>query len=160
MKNNSKIFSPIFIIMMLFVLCGQSLGQDVASKNECVDKVKKAVKLIQDIGVDAACKKISDFTGPYVWKDSYVFCTDNDQAIMVAHPFPGARGVEFINWEDAEGKTPFVDILKIANSKGKGLKSYMMLPKPDAPKPLLKTIYFELEPESKIIVSAGYYKYE
>jgi len=79
---------------------------------------------------------------------------------MVAHPYPPAVGMDFINWEDTDGKKPFVDILKIANSKGKGWKSYMMFPKPDALKPLLKTIYFELEPESKIIVGAGYFKYE
>lgn len=160
MKHNTMIFRLTLIIMMFFFLCGQSLGQEAASKDECVAKVKEVVKAIHEIGIAAVCEKVSDFTGPYVWKDSYVFCADNDQAKMVAHPYPPAVGMDFINWEDTDGNKPWVEILKVANSRGKGWKSYMMFPKPGAPKPLLKTIYFELEPESKIIVGAGYFKYE
>jgi len=159
MKPKSTIFTSVLIIMMLAAFSGLSFGKEVANKDECVAKVKEAVKLIKEVGIDAAGKQISDRNGPFVWKDSYVFCTDNDQAKMLVHPFPRAVGMNFIKWKDADGKEPFIDILKIAAEKGEGWKSYMHL-KPGAPKALLKTTYFEVEPDSKIIVGAGYYTYE
>ena len=159
MKLKSIFLSLTLIIMMAVSLAGPGFAKEVANKEECVAKVKEAVKLLKEIGTDAAIKKFVDRNGPFVWKDSYVFCVDNDQAKMLAHPFPGAVGINFLRWKDADGKEPFADILKIAASKGEGWKSYMHL-KPGVPKALLKTTYFVFEPESKLIVGAGYYTYE
>jgi len=159
MKVRSIFLSLTLIIMLAVSLAGLSFAKEVATKEECAAKVKEAVKLLKEIGPDAAIKKFSDRNGPFVWKDSYVFCVDNDQAKMLAHPFPGAVGIDFIHWKDADGKEPFGDILKTAAGKGEGWKSYNHL-KPGSPKALLKTTYFVFEPKSKLIVGAGYYTYE
>ncbi len=159
MKPKSIFLNLTLVVVMSLFLVGQTLGKEAATKEECVAKVQQAVKLLKEVGPDEAIKKFIDRNGPFVWKDSYVFCVDNDQAKMLAHPFPGAVGMNFLHWKDAEGKEPFVDILKMAADKGEGWKSYMHLP-PGAQKALLKTTYFVFEPESKLIVGAGYYTFE
>jgi cytochrome c len=159
MKARKTVLGWALISVAVFCFAGAGLAQEIATKEECVAKVKEAVKLIKEIGAEEACKKIMEKGGPFIWKDSYVFCTDNKEAKVLAHPAQNFVGFPLIKYKDADGKEPFTDILETAKTKGEGWQSYMHL-KPGAPKPLLKTIYFVLEPDSRIIVSAGYYKYD
>lgn len=133
-----------------------NLSQEKATREECVAKVEEAVKEIRETGLDSALKKIDDRKGPYVWKDSYVFCVDDGEGKLLAHPFAQRKGYPMKNYRDAEGKQPFVEILEVANSKGKGWKSYKFETVGEAPK--LKNSYFVKVPGEKVIVGAGYFE--
>jgi len=159
MKMHSAVLSSILAAVIIFSFTGFALAKEKATREECVTKVKEAVKLIQKIGTEAAFKRIMDKSGPFIWKDSYVFCLDDKDAKIMAHAFPRVIGMPLKSWKDADGKQPFTEVLEVSGTKGEGWKSYMHR-KPGARKPLLKTIYFIKEPASKTIVGAGYYKYE
>ena len=125
-----------------------------AVRTECVKKVDQAVKEINEKGIDTVLKQIDDPKGKYVWKDSYVFCINDEDGNLLAHPFFSRKGFPMKNYRDAEGKKPFVDILRIANTDGKGWKNYMFEQAGEAPK--LKKTYFVKIADEKIIVAAGY----
>ncbi len=125
-----------------------------ASRDECLAKVGQAVKEINQKGLEEALKTIDDPKGVYVWKDSYVFCFNDEDGNLLAHPFFKSKGYPMIKYRDADGKQPFIDILKIAKSDGTGWKSYMFDQSGQAPR--LKKTYFVLVPDKKVIVAAGY----
>ena len=129
-------------------------AQAKATRADCVAKVDQAVKEINEKGPETALKNIDDPKGPYVWKDSYVFCINDEDGNLLAHPFLGRKGFPMKNYRDADGNKPFVDILKIANTDGKGWKSYMFVRSGEAPK--LKITYFVKIPDKNIIVASGY----
>lgn len=159
MRKFEIVSGAMAVLIAVFCFAGTCLAQEIATKEECVAKVGEAVKLIKEVGLEEACKKIMDKGGPFIWKDSYVFFTDNKEAKVLAHPAQNFVGFPLKKYKDAEGKSPFTTVLETVKTKNEGWQTYMHL-KPGAPKPLLKTIYYVLEPESKTIVSAGYYKYD
>lgn len=128
--------------------------QAKATRAECVAKVDQAVGEINQKGLEAALKKIDDPKGLYVWKNSYVFCINDEDGDLLAHPFFKRKGFPMKNYRDADGKQPFIDILKIANTEGKGWKSYTFEQSGEAPK--LKKTYFVKVPDKNVIVAAGY----
>ncbi len=128
--------------------------QSKATRAECLDKVDQAVKEINEKGLETALKNIDDPKGQYVWKNSYVFCINDEDGNLLAHPFFRSKGFPMKNYRDADGKKPFIDILKIANTEGKGWKSYMFEQSGEAPK--LKKTYFIKIPDKNVIVAAGY----
>ena len=159
MKRRRVFCGSVLIVLLLIFLNGNSLAGDKATREECEAKVKEAVALIENEGTDAAFRKIMDPNGPFVWKDSYVFCIDDKDAKMLAHPAPRALGFPFLKWRSPDGEAPFEEILEVASSEGKGWKSYMHL-KLGETEAFKKTVYFQMEPESRVIVGAGYYHYE
>jgi cytochrome c len=154
------IFRPeiLLSVIMLVVFCAlPANSQEKATKEECVAKVNEAIELIQKQGVERSLKTISDKTGPYNWKDSYVFCIDNKAGKMLAHPSARFLGFPMKNYKDADGKTPFIEIIEVANSKGNGWKGYKFVDRSQK-KTLPKNVYFSKVPEKDIIVCAGYYE--
>jgi len=129
-------------------------AQSKATRAECVAKVDQAVKEINEKGMEATLKNIDDPKGLYVWKNSYVFCINDEDGNLLAHPFFRRKGFPMKNFRDADGKKPFIDILKIANTDGKGWKNYMFEQSGEAPK--LKKTYFVKIPDKNVIVAAGY----
>ena len=129
-------------------------AQAKATRSECMEMVDKAIREINEKGLETALKNIDDPKGPYVWKNSYVFCITDEDGNVMAHPFLRQKGFPLKNYRDADGKTPFVDILKIAATDGRGWKNYMHQQPGDAPK--LKKTYFVTVPDKHVIVGAGY----
>lgn len=129
-------------------------GQAGATRVECVARVDQAVKEINEKGLETALKNIDNPKGAYVWKDSYVFCINDEDGNLLAHPFVSRKGFPMKHYKDAEGEKPFIDIIRIANTDGKGWKSYMFEQSGEAPK--LKKTYFVKIPNENVIVAAGY----
>ncbi len=147
----------LFTSIMLTLICVQPIcASEKAIKEECMDKVNAAVALIQKEGPDASYKKIMDKSGPFIWKDSYVFCIGDKVGVTHAHPMSRLLGFPMKNFKDEEGKQPFVEVIEVANTKGHGWKSYYYSGGAE-PKSRLKTIYFAKVPGENIIVGAGYY---
>jgi len=106
---------------------------------------------------DDVLEKFMDKKGPYIWKDSYIFCMDDEAGKILAHPVPRIIGFPMKNWKDADGKQPFEQpIAEISTKKSGWIKYYYRAPGAETPR--LKVAYFLKVPGEKAIVSAGYYE--
>ena len=119
-------------------------------------KVEEAAKLVKKIGLQPALEKLMDQNGPYKWKDSYVFCMDDDMGKVLAHPISRFIGFPMKNYKDADSKQPFAKVLEDVKTKKKGWVQYYYRPR-GADVPRLKITYYLKVPGEKAIVCAGYY---
>ena len=147
----------LIIPALVLFMAGPVLAEN-ATPDEVVTKCHEAAKFIRDNGIDAAIKSISDKTGPFVWKDTYVFLMNMDGK-MLAHPMKPALTEKetLVEVKDTAGKPLFLEFIEVANSKGKGWVDYMW-PKPGQDKPAPKSSYIYRVPGTQYIVCAGIYK--
>ncbi|MBT3368582.1 MAG: DUF4440 domain-containing protein [Nitrospina sp.] len=150
MKNSFLILSMALAMLFVFSFSGSGVAKEMATADECVAKVKEASKLIQEIGLEAALKRINDHSGPFIWKDSYILVFDDDKAKMLAFRDPSIIGKPFINYKDSNGRLIFKEMLDIAKAKGEGWVSYTVSAKP-------KKTYVLKVPGEKVVAAAGYY---
>jgi hypothetical protein len=156
MKKSAKFLGLILSMLVAFYFIDPCFAQGGATKEECVAKVEEAAKLVKKIGLQPALEKFMDKSGPYKWKDSYVFCMEEGMGKLLAHPAARFIGFPMKNYKDADGKQPFKKVLEEINTKTKGWVEYYYRPQgADAPK--LKKTYFLKIPGEKAILCAGYY---
>jgi cytochrome c len=147
------------LIISALILCLVTVSwAENATQDEVVAKCKDAAKLIQDKGIDAAILAIGDKSGPYVWKDTYVFLMNMDGK-MLAHPIKPelTQRETLVDVKDTDGKPLFVDFINVANTKGEGWVDYMW-PKPGQDAPAAKSSYIYRIPGTQYLVGAGIYK--
>ena len=147
----------LIIPALVLFMAGPVLAEN-ATPDEVVTKCHEAAKFIRDNGIDAAIKSISDKTGPFVWKDTYVFLMNMDGK-MLAHPMKPALTEKetLVDVKDTAGKPLFLEFIQVANNKGKGWVDYMW-PKPGQDDPAPKSSYIYRVPGTQYIVGAGIYK--
>ena len=117
------------VVMASVALVASALAES-ATKEECVAKVKEAVQLINEKGLDAAIAVINKKDGGFAWKDSYVFVVDF-QGRTVANPlFPNHVGLNQMGLANKDGRMIIQEFLEIAKTKGEGWTEYMW-PKPE-----------------------------
>ena len=156
MKKITIVLGLMFSMLAAFYFIDPCFAQDGATKEECVAKVEKAAKLVKKIGLQPALEKFMDKSGPYKWKDSYVFCMEEGMGKLLAHPAARFIGFPMKNYKDADGKQPFEKVLEEINTKKKGWVEYYYRPQ-GADVPKLKKTYFLKIPGEKAILCAGYY---
>jgi cytochrome c len=156
-KFNSTLWIMVAVsVALLFSL--PVFAGDSATREECTTKVKEAVKIAQEKGLDETYKAINDPKGAFVWKDSYVFAETADQAIVLAHPVkPGLIGQNLLQLKDVNGKAFIAELAQVASSpKGEGWVDYMW-PKPGEKDPSPKHTYVLKVPGQNVAMCAGYY---
>lgn len=131
-------------------------SQEKATEQECLAKAIQAVKLIQEIGEEAAMAKIMDKNGPFIWKDTHVYCIDSEQGFILAHPRPGAIGFSLKFYGDIDGNNPYDVVLDNIETRSKGWISYVT-DHMGRGTPRLKRLHFRKVPGQNIIVCSGYY---
>ena len=148
----------IFIIFTLTICFAALAWAGSATKEEVISKCEAAAKLIQEKGIDAASQAIGDKSGPFVWKDTYVFLMDLDGK-MIAHPIKPelTKDDNLLQVADTDGKPLFVEFVKVAGSQGQGWVDYMW-PKPGQDQPAAKSSYIYRVPNTPYFVGAGIYK--
>ncbi len=154
----TKILSLIFSFFLVAVTIGDGIsGEGKATKSECLTKVTEAVQLIQERGVEAALKDITDKSGPYIWKDTHVYCIDTENGSILAHPDPGAVGFSLRYYQDVYGDNPYDLILDTITIKNQGWITYVTdsMGRKSAAK--LKNLHYRKVPGENIIVCSGYY---
>jgi cytochrome c len=157
MKKFIKVLGSMLSLFAVFYFVGPCFALEGATKEECVAKVEGAAKLVKKIGLQPALEKIMEKDSPYKWKDSYVFCMDDDMGKMLAHPISGFIGFPMKNFKDADGKQPFAKVLEEVKTKKTGwVQYYYRLAGADVPK--LKIAYYLKIPGEKAILCAGYYE--
>lgn len=157
-----KVFRMMNLVVLAFVLTvmltGIGSASDTATKEECVEKTKAAVQMVKEKGLEATLAAINDKSGPFVWKDSYVFCIDMESQANVAHPIkPSLIGKNLMGIKDAGGKMFFAEMINLAKDKGEGWVTYMW-PKPGEKKPSSKITYVVRVPGENVFVAAGIYE--
>lgn len=142
----------------LAMVTGSVMAAEKATREECVAKCQQAADMVKEKGVDETMKTIMDPDGPFIWKDTYVFCFNMETGIMLAHPqAPKLVGKMTKGVKDKNGKLLFVAYANIAKEKGEGWVEYMW-PKPGEKEASPKESYVFRVPETDLVMVSGIYK--
>ncbi len=121
------------------------------------DLVDGAVDLIRSEGVDAF-DVLRDQTGPYRFRDTYVFVIDEQGTEIVNPPQPTLEGRNLWDLQDADGKFVNREIVGALDAKESAWVDYLW-PKPGETEPSRKSSYVkktELDGQT-LIVGSGLY---
>jgi signal transduction histidine kinase len=124
-----KIAAITWVMITGIVLTSNALA-DSAPKEMCVAKVKEAVRLINEKGVDAAIAVINRKDGGFAWKDSYVFVVDFQGRTVANALFPDHVGRNQMGLTNQDGRLIIQEFIEIAKTRGEGWSEYMW-PKPE-----------------------------
>ncbi|MCP2500654.1 MAG: cache domain-containing protein [Deltaproteobacteria bacterium] len=119
----------IAVMVLASMVFASSALAESATKDECVTKVKEAVQLINEKGLDAAITVINKKDGGFAWKDSYVFVVDFQGTTVANALFPDHVGRNQIGLANKDGRMIIQEFIEIAKTKGEGWSEYMW-PKP------------------------------
>lgn len=97
-------------------------------KEFIIQTVDAAVELIEKEG-RRAFPKLRDKTGPFIFKDVYVFVDDPEGLELVNGDFPNLEGRNLIDYQDSKGKYLVREYIDLAMSQGAGWLYYYW-PKP------------------------------
>ena len=157
MKKLSVILSVALMILFIFSVVGPGAAEERATREECVAKSKQAAKLIKEVGLDKALEKMNDMKGPFMWKDSYVYCFEDETGKILAHKNQNIIGFEAKDLRDVNGKPYFREMFHVAKTKGEGFVTYMYARIPGgSPEP--KTSYILKVPGKNVILGAGFFE--
>jgi cytochrome c len=79
--KSSKIIAGVALAFLNVALSTVAVGQDHATAQEVIAKVREAASALSKTG-DLA--QFNQKQGPWVWKDTYIFVQDCDKKIMAA----------------------------------------------------------------------------
>ncbi len=121
MKRIFAIANVTLVILLAFSFMTPATADEGANRDKCIAKGEEAVKLIKQVGNEAAFKKIQDFGYGFHWGNGYIMVIEDEKATILAHSaFRSAVGQEFLNVKDDDGKLYCQEIIRIAKTKGKG----------------------------------------
>lgn len=145
-----------YVLLIVSLVMGTAWAGESATPQEVVQKVKEAVKLIQDKGQEAAFQVLSDKNSPFVWKNSYVVVSDMTGKMLV-HPINAKLiGVNVKGLKDANGKLFQAEMDNLASTKGSGWVDFMWV-KPGEKTPSPKVSYVMAVPGTNLVCNAGVY---
>jgi len=157
MKKLSVILSVALMILFIFSVVGPGAAEEKATREECVAKTKQGAKLIEEVGLEKALEKMNDMKGPFMWKDSYVYCFEDETGKILAHKNQNLIGFEAKDLRDVNRKPYFREMFHIANTKGEGFVTYMYARIPGgSPEP--KISYVLKVPGTNVILGAGFFE--
>ncbi len=100
--KSSKILAGVAVVLLNVALSSVTVGQDKATTQEVVAKVKEAASTLSKTS-DLA--PFNQKQGPWVWKDTYIFVEDCDKKVLVAHPIkPELVGQGSFSVKDTRGE--------------------------------------------------------
>src|SRR5271170_399529 len=103
--KSSKIFTAVKMALLTVALSTIAVGQDKATPQEVVAKVKEAASALSKTG---DLEQFNQKTGPWVWKDTYLFVLNCEKMTQAAHPLrPDLRGTEISSIKDPKGNAIF-----------------------------------------------------
>jgi signal transduction histidine kinase len=119
--------------------------------------VDEAAALVENEG-KAAFGKIRDKTGPFVFRDTYVFVDTPDGVELVNGAFPSVEGKNLMTFRDASDKYVVEEYINAALKKGSAWVTYLW-PKPGETNPSIKYTYVKKATfgDETFIVGSGVY---
>lgn len=143
------------VALSMVSLSGVVLGQDKATPQEVVAKVREAASIL------AKSRDLSQFNqqhGPWVWKDTYVFIHDCDKKVIAAHPLEATLiGQHFMSLKDARSNNLFVKNYCEEARTPSGIWSEYWWPKPGEGQSSRKLTYSVSAKGTPYVVVAGIY---
>ena len=157
--KSSKILVALVVALLIFALSSVAVGQDEATAKEVVAKVREAASTLSKTG-DLA--QFDQKSGPWVWKDTYIFIQDCSKKVMAAHPIkPEMIGQDLSSVKDAKtGKSIYPDSVaycKMVQDSPSGVWGEYWWPKPGEKEPSRKITYHLSAKGTPYIVNAGVY---
>lgn len=154
--KSSKIFAGVTAALLNLALCNVAVGQDKATAQEVVAKVREAASTLSKTG-DVA--QFNRKQSPWVWKDTYIFVEDCDKKVMAAHPMrPELVGKDLTSIKDAKGKSLYPDpefFCKKVKETRRGTWSDYWWPKPGEKGAFHKLSYHLSAKGTPYLVSSG-----
>jgi len=156
MKHLSLAVYVLLILLFIPTLC--NAAGEKATKEDCVTLAKKAAAMINTDGLEAALSQINDRKGPFVLKDTYVFCMTTDTVKIIGHPYVPEwwRSLSQKDYLDPNGTLVFQQFIKALENKDEAWINYAQY-RPREEKPSMKTSYIMKVPGQNLIVGAGVY---
>jgi cytochrome c len=155
--NNVKIVAVLAVALPVVALSSGAIGQDKATPQEVVAKVREAASTLSKTGDLAQFKQKQ---GPWVWKDTYIFVEDCDKKVVVAHPIkPEQVGQDLTSIKDTKGKALYPDAEAFCNTAKKPSGTWIEYswPKPGEKEGSRKVSYYLSAPGTPYVVGAGVY---
>jgi signal transduction histidine kinase len=153
--KSSKIFAGVTMALINVALCTVAVGQDKATAQEVVAKVREAASTLSKTG-DLA--QFQQKQGPWVWADTYIFIQNCDKKVIAAQPISPERvGQDFMSMKDTKGKGLFQKDFCDAAKKPSGVWSEYWWPKPGEKEGSRKLTYSLSATGTPYVVSAGVY---
>ncbi len=152
----------IYMLALFFICSPFSLviaAGEKATKDDCVALAKKAAQMIETDGVEATLEKINDRKGPFILKNTYVFCLTTDTVKLIGHPYVPEwwRSLSQKDYLDPHGTLVFQKFIKALEDKDETWVKYAQY-RPQAETPSMKISYIMKVPEQNLIVGAGVYE--
>ena len=155
MKNSKIIFVLLAVVFLSVAPCTVAVGQEHATAQEVVAKVREAASTLSKTG-DVA--QFQQKQAPWVWKDTYIFVEDCDKKVQAAHPIkPELVDTDFVSLKDTKGKTVFPADFCDAAKKASGVWFEYWWPKPGEKEGSRKLAYGLAAKGTKYVVAAGVY---
>jgi cytochrome c len=151
--KSSKILAVVAVALLNVALSTVAVGQDKATAQEVIAKVREAASTLSKTG-DLA--PFNEKQGPWVWKDSYIFVVDCDNKVYAAHPIkPELVGQSNISLKDTKGKNVYPEGWCDAAKKPSGVWIEYWWPKPGEKEGSRKLAYSLSAKGTPYVVGAG-----
>jgi len=157
--KSSKSFAIVAAALVSVALCTVAVGQDHATPQEVVAKVREAASALSKTGDLAPFQQRQ---GPWVWKDTYIFIHDCSKKVTATQPIkPEMIGQDLSSIMDAKtGKSIYPDseaYCKQVQGSPSGVWNEYWWPKPGATEPSRKISYHLAAKGTPYLVNAGIY---
>ncbi len=157
--KSGKIFVGVTVALLSVGLCTVAIGQDHATAQDVVAKVREAASTLSKTG---DVTQFDQKQGPWVWKDTYIFIYDCDKKVMAAHPIkPEMIGQDISSIKDAKsGKIIIQDaaaFCKMVRESPSGVWKEFWWPKPGEKEPSRKIAYYLPAKGTPYLAIAGVY---
>lgn len=151
--KSSKILAVVAVALLNVALCTVAVGQDKATAQEVVAKVREAASTLSKTG-DLA--QFNQKQSPWVWKDTYIFVEDCDKKVLAANPIhPELIGKDFLSLKDTKGKNVFPEGWCETAKKPSGVWIEYWWPKPGEKEGSRKLSYSLSAKGTPYVVVAG-----
>ena len=153
--KNSKILVLLALAFLVVALSSIAVGQDKATAQEVIAKVREAASTLSKTGDLGPFKQKQ---GPWVWKDTYIAVQDCDKKVIAAHPIkPELVGQDNVSLKDTRGKNVFPEGWCEAAKKPSGVWIEYWWPKPGETDGSRKLSYSLAAKGTPYVVGAGIY---
>ena len=153
--KSGKILVALAVALLIAALSSVAVGQEKATAEEVVAKVREAASTLSKTG-DLA--QFNQKQGPWVWKDNYIVVHDCDKKVTAAHPImPELVGRDDMTLKDTKGKNVFPEGWCDAARKPSGVWIEYWWPKPSEKEGSRKLSYSLSAKGTPYVVLAGIY---
>lgn len=134
------------LIGLLTLLSVPARASEFGTKDEAVAMVKKALALIDSVGLEKSEPQIRDANGPFRDRDLYVTIVKIDGTRLVHPTTPKLEGKNMVEAMDVNGKAYGKEVVDLIQTKGSGWVDYTFVD-PVSRKLLPKSVYVERKGE-------------